>query len=272
VHYQYVNVAGHRIAYLRQGKGPVLLLIHGITTYSRIWKNIIPALMEKFDVIAVDLPGCGNSDKPLDISYALKAHANYLTTMMHKLGISRYHIIGHDLGGGIGQIMAVQQTNSILSLSLINSVAFNFWPVQPITAMRIPVIRQLLMSICDLGAFKLLLGRGMLHRENITVALIDDFWRPLANSEGKKAFLHFAKCLDNHDLMRISGQLKRLRISVLIVRGDADPFLSAKIVEKLHAHIPHSRLQRIATASHYIQEDEPAWLSKTLLKFLGEAA
>ncbi len=266
----YADVNGLRMAYVREGTGTPLLLVHGITTYSRIWRNVMPALAAHYDVIAVDLIGCGDSDKPLDIPYSLKAHAGYLADFMQSLGIEKYHYVGHDLGGGIGQIMAVQQAESLLSLSLVNSVAYNFWPVQPITAMRIPIIRQLLMSACDLGAFRLLLGRTILHRQYITDTLINDYWRPLSSDEGRKAFLHFAKCLDSNDLMEIADQLADMSLPVLIVRGDADPFLPAMIAEKLHAEIPGSRLERIASASHYLQEDEPGWLSDTLLDFLGQ--
>jgi pimeloyl-ACP methyl ester carboxylesterase len=64
-------VNGHDMTYYRAGQGETVLLVHGITTYSFIWRHIFPALSRKYDVIALDLLGCGDSAKPLDISCAL---------------------------------------------------------------------------------------------------------------------------------------------------------------------------------------------------------
>ncbi|MEJ2593452.1 MAG: alpha/beta fold hydrolase [Candidatus Thiodiazotropha sp.] len=73
-----LTISGHSMAYHREGKGEPVLLVHGITTYSFIWRKIIPLLSIAYDVIAVDLLGCGDSDKPLDVSYAIKDHVERL--------------------------------------------------------------------------------------------------------------------------------------------------------------------------------------------------
>ncbi len=262
------TVAGHKLAYTRQGQGETVLLVHGITTYSFIWRKIIPVLAKNYDVIAVDILGCGASDKPLDVSYAIKDHAEMLREFISGLGVKKFHFVGHDLGGGMGQILAVNHPEMLHSLTLINSVAYDFWPVQPITAMRTPIIRHFMMSAFDLGAFRVFIRKGIYHKESITEELIALFNAPMQSPEGRKAFLHFAKCLDNHNLMDIEADLRKLTLPVLILRGDADPFLSVAISERLHAEIPGSELRRIATAGHFIQEDEPEWVSGHLLQFL----
>ena len=78
------------------------------------------------------------------------------TEFMAKLGYFKFHLVGHDLGGGISQIMAVNKPNSIIDLTLINSVAYDYWPVQPIIAMRTPIIRQIAMASLDFGTFKII--------------------------------------------------------------------------------------------------------------------
>jgi len=74
--------------------------------------------------------------------------------------------------------------------------------------------------------------------------------------------------LDNHDLLDISQELTQLTVPTLILRGDADPFLSATIAERLHEGIPSSQLLRTPTASHYMMEDEPAWTAQSILSFI----
>jgi len=79
------------IAFYREGKDETVLLVHGITTYSFIWRNVFSPLADRFDVIAVDLPGCGDSAKPLNVSYGLKEHAERLSVYVRELGIAAVH-------------------------------------------------------------------------------------------------------------------------------------------------------------------------------------
>ncbi|MDQ6969504.1 MAG: alpha/beta hydrolase [Mariprofundus sp.] len=269
---QYSSIDGHKVAYNRSGNasGEVMLLVHGITTYSFIWRKLLPFLEQSYDVIAVDLLGCGESDMPLDESYAIKDHAERLYRFMQQLDIQRFHVVGHDLGGGIAQIFAVRHESMLISLSMINMVAYDFWPVQPITAMRAPIVRQLLMGALDLGMMKVLVKAGLYHKENLDDELMDLFWKPLRSREGRKAFMHFARCLDNHNLMEIVEELKQLTVPSLIMRGDADPFLSATVAERLHEGMPGSQLLHIATASHYLMEDEPEWAAENILTFVAD--
>jgi len=262
-----LKISGHTMAYHREGRGEPVLLVHGITTYSFIWRNISPLLSNEYDVIAIDHLGCGDSDKPLDVSYSIKDHAERLHEFITKLGLGKFHFVGHDLGGGMGQIFAVRHPELLFDLTMINTVAYDFWPVQPIIALRTPIVRQFLMASFDLGTFKLVVKRGIYHKERVTNELMDLFMSPMQTGEGRKAFMHFAKCLDNHNLTEIEDELRRLKMPVLIIRGDADPYLGATISEKLHREIPGSRLVRIATGGHFIQEDEPERIARELKDF-----
>lgn len=263
------QVFGHKLAYLRKGTGETVLLVHGITTYSFIWQQVFSLLSKNYDVIAVDLLGCGNSDMPLDEDYSVRHHAELLHEFILKLGITKVHLAGHDVGGGICQVFAVKFPELLHDLSIINTVAYDFWPVQPIVAMRTPIIRQLALATLDLGTFKMLIRRGLYHKEKLTTELMDLFCKPLKSRQGRKAFLHFAKCLNNQHLMEIKTDLRELKMPVLIVRGDADLYLSASIAEKLHAEIPGSQLVRIPTGGHFIQVDEPEEVIFTLKKFFN---
>ncbi|TLM98980.1 MAG: alpha/beta fold hydrolase [Actinobacteria bacterium] len=269
-HTLHVTVDGHRLAYHRSGSGEPLVLVHGITTYSFIWAEMIPMLEPHFDVIAIDLLGCGESDMPLDESYAIQDHAERLYGFLQALGLEKVHLVGHDLGGGITQIFAVRHPEMLYDLIMANTVAYDFWPVQPITALRTPIVRQLMMATFDLGTFRLVVKRGLYHKEKLTPQLMSDFMAPMQTSEGRKAFMHFARCLDNHNLTEIADDLRHLVLPVLIIRGDADPYLSSEIAESLHSEIPGSRLERIATASHFIQVDEPERIAELIIGFIGE--
>ncbi len=265
-----IAIEHQELVYYRMGEGEPILFIHGITTYSFIWRNVIPGFIENYDVITVDLAGCGDSSKNIDDSYSLKNHSRMLLELIDKLELTKIHLVCHDVGGGIGQIMAVHRPDQILSLTLINAVAYDFWPVQPIISMRTPVIRQLAMASLDLGVFKFIVSRGVYNRGNVNDKLMDYFWKPMKTTEGRKAFLYFAHCLNNNDLLEIIDDIHALKMPVLIIRGEADIFLSRKISEKLHENINGSKLVSIRTGGHFIQEDEPKLLANLILEFIGK--
>jgi len=264
------KVSGYNLNYFRTGAGEPVLLVHGITTYSFIWRKIVPLLKSKYDIITVDLFGCGDSDKPFDFEYSIKNHSKFLREFITSLGIKKLHFIGHDIGGGIAQRFAVENSELLYDLTLINSVAYDFWPVQPITLMRTPIIRQFAMATLDVMTLKLIIKRGIYHKERVTQELVDLFWEPMKTKEGRKAFLHFAKSLNNQDLMEVEDLLRELKIPVMIIRGDADPYLSSAIAKRLHSEIRDSRLEIIPNGSHFIQEDEPEKVSDLILRFLGD--
>jgi pimeloyl-ACP methyl ester carboxylesterase len=265
------SVNGYDIAYNLIGEGQTIVLVHGITTYSFIWRKIIPLLSGKYRVLSIDLLGCGNSAKPLDTDYSLPHHSALIHEMLGKLDIGRIHLVGHDVGGGIAQIFAVNYPERLYDLTLINSVGHDFWPVQPIIAMRTPIIRQLAMATLDMGSFRLIVRRGLHHKERLNDELMKLFWKPMSTKKGRRAFLHFANCLNNRDLIEIEDQLRHLTVKSLIIRGEADVYLSAAISEKLHHDIPHSSLIRIATGGHFIQEDEPEMIATEILDFFQRA-
>jgi len=261
-----IRVGGHELAYRRAGAGTPVLLVHGITTHSFLWEGVMRALLARggLDLVAVDLLGCGRSAKPLDASYALSAHADLLVRFCAELGLARLHLVGHDLGGGIGQIMAVRAPSLLRTLSLVNCVGYDYWPVQPITALRTPVVRQLMLAAIDAGAFSLVVRRGLFHKELVTPAFMADFLEPLATPEGRKAFVHFARCLDNANLMEIVDDLRRLRVPTQVAWGLADAYLPFAIAERLAADVPGARLDRLPTAGHYSPLDEPEQLAALL--------
>lgn len=263
-----IEIQGNPIAYYRAGDGEVVLFIHGIATYSFIWKKVVPYFKDKYDVVLIDLLGCGDSAKPLNQDFSLKRQAHLLKDFCDRLEIARLHLVCHDVGGGVGQIFAVNYPELLYDLVLVNSVAYNFWPVQPIVALRTPIIRQIAMASLDYGMFELIVKRGLYNKKHFSDEFMDFFYRPMKTSAGRKAFLHFARCLDNKNLTEIENELRQLKIPVLIIRGRGDVYLDALISVKLHSEIPNSKLIEIETAGHFIQEEEPEQLSAVIITFI----
>jgi pimeloyl-ACP methyl ester carboxylesterase len=266
----YITIQGLKIAYTRIGDGESIVLIHGITTSSFIWRNIIPGLSKDYDVVAVDLLGCGNSSKDLSADYSIKNQALILADLLRELDLGKTHIIGHDIGGGIAQIMAVKFPELIQDIVLINTIGYNYWPVQPITTMRTPVFRQFAMMSLDMGMLQKLIKKGLYKKESYTEEFKSLVWEEMADKKRRKSFLHFAKCLNNQHLMEIAPELKNIDFPVLIIRGEGDLYLNSIISTRLEEDIPSGEILRIRTGGHFIQEDEPDLLIEKISEFYSK--
>ncbi len=102
-----ITLHGHRVFYRSAGRGPVLVLVHGITSTSGTWSNVLPYLGERFTVIAPDLLGHGESAKPRG-DYSLGAYAVSVRDLLIALGHHRVTVVGHSLGGGIAMQFAYE--------------------------------------------------------------------------------------------------------------------------------------------------------------------
>jgi len=101
------TVEGNKMNYLAAGQGPAVILIHGYTQTSRMWRPVIPQLAEKFTVIAPDLPGIGDSEIPKD-GLDLKTAAIRIHGLAKALGVQKARVVGHDIGLMVAYAYAAQ--------------------------------------------------------------------------------------------------------------------------------------------------------------------
>jgi pimeloyl-ACP methyl ester carboxylesterase len=101
------TVEGVKLHYLTAGHGPTVILLHGYTQTSRMWRPIIPLLAEKFTVIAPDLPGIGDSDIPAD-GLDMKTAAIRIHALAKSLGVQKARVVGHDIGLMVAYAYAAQ--------------------------------------------------------------------------------------------------------------------------------------------------------------------
>ena len=115
-----MRLHGHPVAYHAAGSGPVVLLIHGITSNADTWQRVVPLLAADHTVIAPDLVGHGGSAKPRG-DYSLGAYASGLRDLMAALGHERVTVVGHSMGGGIAMQLAYQFPERVERMALVSS-------------------------------------------------------------------------------------------------------------------------------------------------------
>jgi pimeloyl-ACP methyl ester carboxylesterase len=115
-----IEVEGVKLHYLTLGKGPTVILIHGYTQTSRMWRPLIPQLAEKFTVVAPDLPGIGDSEIPKD-GFDMKTAAIRIHALAKSLGIEKARVAGDDIGLMVAYAYAAQFPNEVEKLVVMDA-------------------------------------------------------------------------------------------------------------------------------------------------------
>src|ERR1700759_5255895 len=160
---QFRTVHGYRRAFRIAGSGPVILLIHGIGDNSTTWETVQAKLAQRFTVIAVDLLGHGQSDKPR-AEYSVAAYANGMRDLLSVLEIERATVVGHSLGGGVAAQFAYQFPERCERLVLVGSGGVGR-TVSPLLRVAAVPGAEALMPLLGLPPVKLLsrVGAGLLR-------------------------------------------------------------------------------------------------------------
>jgi len=122
-----VEGAGATIHLRHGGAGPPLLLLHGNPLTHVMWHKVGPRLAEHYTVVAADLRGYGDSDKPADggekhENYSFRAMANDQVAVMKALGFDKFHVAGHDRGGRAAHRMAIDHPDKVLKVAFLDIV------------------------------------------------------------------------------------------------------------------------------------------------------
>src|SRR5262245_36788329 len=242
---------------------PVLLLSGGLTS-SYVWRQVVPLLSPWMRVIAPDLLGAGDSESPAGADLGLEAHARSVRALLGELGVERFALAGHGRGGGVAQLVAVE--DDVAALVLIDSVAFDKWPSRTILDMR-----ERLDGV-DEGFvrswFETLFERGMGHRERLSEADLDEFRRPFEGPDGIERFVRVATDLDGRGLAGIEPRLAELEIPALVLWGEDDAFLPAELAERLGEVLPRAAVALLPGCGHFLLEDAPETVAPLLFQWL----
>jgi pimeloyl-ACP methyl ester carboxylesterase len=270
-----IALHGHRVSYRIAGRGPLLVLLHGIAGTSATWEAVIPRLSKHNLVIAPDLVGHGESGKP-EGDYSLGAYANAIRDLLEALGQQRGTIVGHSLGGGVALQFAYQFPERCERLALVSSGGLGREVHALLRAAALPGAEVVLPWLClagrrSVGKLVHVLGSAGLRAS----ADLEETWRSfvsLEEPEARRAFLHTVRGIIDLGGQRVSAS-DRLYLAagmpMLIVWGERDPLIPVRHGREAHARLPGSRLELFPGAGHYPHLDDPERFAAVLLDFMA---
>jgi pimeloyl-ACP methyl ester carboxylesterase len=274
---QFRTIHGHRRAFRIAGSGPALLLIHGVGDKSASWESVHAKLAQRFTVIAPDLLGHGESDKPRG-DYSLPAFANGMRDLLAVLGIERVTVVGHSFGGGVAMQFAYQYPQLVERIVLVSAggvaddVSFALrLAAMPLGSEALAMVRLpgALPAMRLVGrAVQTLMGSTKFGRDAVdTVRLLEGFKDPSALSAFARTLRsvvdgrgQFVTMLDRSYLVE--------SVPVQVIWGQEDPVIPVSHAHTAHEAMPGSRLEIFENSGHVPHHDHPDRFVEVVERFI----
>ena len=274
---QFLTVHGHRRAFVKVGRGPALLLLHGLACDHTTWNPVIDRLARRYTVIAPDLLGHGLSDKPR-ADYTLGGYANGMRDLLTLLGIDKVTVIGHSFGGGVAMQFAYQFPERTQRMMLVAPGGLG------------PEVTPLIKLIQAPGwepAMGLLTQPGIRHawtaalraagkvdsrytRDLPEIADIVDSWR---DRRTRFAIRHLVRAVIDW-----KGQIVTMTdraylteaMPLAVVWGRDDQVLPVGHAANVAALAPRARVELIEDSGHFPQRDHPEQFVRIVDSFMRQ--
>lgn len=268
---EFVDVGGARLYYYAagtRGAGAPVVFLHGFPTSGHLWGDVVAQMPAGHRIVVADLLGYGRSDPPGTRAVTLRAHAERTIGLLDALGIASACIVGHDVGGGVAQSLALDWPTRVSQLALVNSVAFNGWPTRNVRIARalMPLVRRLPTNWL-LPIVRADLERGYYDATRATHS-IDKYQRPFNSDEGRSVFLQHLAGLDAKETRTLGARLHEVHVPTAVIWGAHDPFLPLALGRRLADTIPGATLDVIDDARHFTPEDSPREIAQIVGRLL----
>jgi pimeloyl-ACP methyl ester carboxylesterase len=245
-----------------QGDGEPVLCLHGVPASCFLYRKVIAELAARgLRGIAFDLPGLGLADRPADYDYTWTGLGRFCVAAVDALGLERFHLVVHDIGGPVGFELAAAVPDRVASLTVLNTLVEvdtfkRPWSMEPFARRG---LGEFYLRTLTKPAFRTLMRlQGIQDMHAVTSAELDAYVDLLREGDGGRAFLQIMRGFERTPEKRrlYESVLRDRPYPVQIVWGAKDPALKLAV----HGEIARraAGLEQIHTlpAKHFLQEDQ----------------
>ena len=268
-----VEVNGIRMRWEQQGEGQPVVFVHGIPTSPRLWRHVVPRVRNARSMVW-GMVGYGASieqGEGRDISVAKQAE--YLAAWMRTVGLHDGAVfVGHNLGGGVAQIMAVRNPELVRGLVLTNAICYDSWPIPSVKAMRTmgPAVERLPDVLLRYNLYVGLFLRG---HDDLTRAKesFGEHWPYYQRAGAGAALMRQVRSLNVQDTLAVADRIPSLNVPARLVWGAADRFQKIGYGYRLAYELGAS-MERIEGGKHFVPEDHSEPIAQAVNGLLEQPA
>lgn len=267
-----IDAAMHTVHYLDSGhssgspSGTPVVLLHGIFAEKDHWVDFARHLTDRYRVIALDIPGFGESARHGGQPYDYAAHTQRLAAVLDNLGLARVHLAGNSMGGTIAALFAARYPERVASVAFIGAPHGLRSPVQSpmdrlIDAGRSPLVAH------DARAFAAMLELVFEKRPFLPYPILHASEEDALRNAASNQRLWDAQLQDRYLLEQHLGQLRPL--PVLTLWGESDRVFDVSAVQPLQRTLPQAQVHALPGIGHLPMMEAPADTARRYARFLG---
>jgi len=266
------RILGLHVALFDEGKGRLLLLVHG--GGSKLdWRANVEPLSRRFRVVAPDLPGFGRSEKP-ERDYTFLFYDEFLEQLVQDVGEAKIALVGHSMGGFLAARFAAAHPDLVERLILVAPMGFGPEIHPAIRLMQVPVIGALLGRPSPAGTRRLL-ETLIAKRELVTDDLVRETFELQSQPGAARAFASiFGKLVRpiRGVVARIPESIASLGPRTMVVWGSADALIPCRHLDVARERLPGGRFEVFEGCGHFPQLEDPERFDAALTDFLADGA
>lgn len=253
--------------------GPPVVLVHGFGTSSFLWRQVGPMLaVRQCTAFAVDLFGYGESDRPFDADFGLRAQADYLDRAMTALQLTKATVVGMDIGGIVALRVAAERRDRVSRVMLIGPPPLSDLPGAEIRDLQRETARYAFrLSRGLFGASSLLtpfLEASVASARHMPAVLVGRYLAPFLGRDGANHLLALAGSLEEDQVDDL--ELERVRSPTLVVRGTRDRWCTKGVAEGYVEELPIARYEHVDEVGRLVPEEAPDELVELIGCFVEE--
>ena len=258
------------VAYYEAGAdndGPPVVFLHGIPTWSFLWRSVAPAVAEKRHVLAPDLAGYGNSQMTDDFDRSVRAQTGALADLFAERGFDAVDLVGHDVGGGVALRYAAARSGYVRKLVLSNAVCFDSWPVEFVNSLSVPGT----VEGWDEETFEEKLDFAFAEGTygEADPAFVAGMKAPWRSERGRTALSRAAVATNTNHTTTIAYE--DITAETLCLWGADDVLQPVEYADRLASAVGgDAEVVRLDEAYHWVPEDRPDAYREELLAFLAD--
>ena len=263
-----VQVGDHRVVYSEGGKSTAepLVLVHGFSASADSWNRLAAPLTKRYHVIAPDLPGWGESTRIDSASYGYPAQVDRLHHFLQQLGLKRFHLVGHSMGGCIAATYAARYPEEVITLALLAPHGVTE-PQQSELALDVAKGDNWLVA-SSTEAFNRLMGKLFVKRPFIPGAVLKYLAQVTVSRSAKTGRIFDEMQVANPPLLE---QLGKITAPTLIIWGDCDTLIHYSAAELFRKGIANSDVLIMKQTGHMPLMENVKQCGTAYLGFLKKA-
>jgi pimeloyl-ACP methyl ester carboxylesterase len=251
------------------GNGMPVVLVHGFMSMAYDWRFNIRELGKHFSVYAMDLPGFGCSDKPLNFNYSSDGYAEFIASFLNEYNIERAVLVGNSMGGQIALMTCLKYPERVAGLALIDSGGYpHSVEFLPFKLLKVPVISEISMALINRTVVNIMLKRGIYFDGSFaTGEVINNYYNVYGTANARKIPPIVIRRIVK-DEVNITSNLGNIKCPALIIWGAEDKVISPSRAEMFRRDISNASAMVIPQAGHMPQIEKSKVVNKAVIDFV----